>query len=65
MKKKLLKRFIVRKYIMVTSAHEALKVERKYRPDDCFVDTDWMRENPNKLESAFGFMANSERDYED
>ena len=50
---------------MAKSVHEALKKERKYRPDDCFVDTDWMRENPNKLESAIGFTTTSERDYED
>lgn len=57
------KRFIVRKYIMATSVHEALKLERKHRPDDVFVDSDWMKDNPNLLESAIVFQV--EPDYED
>lgn len=57
------KRFIVRKYILAKSVHEALVKERKVRPDDCYVDDDWKRENPNQLESAIGFT--TELDYED
>lgn len=59
-KKKL---YIVRKYIMASSAHEALKLERKRRPDDVFIDSDWQRNNPTQLESVIGFHA--EQPYED
>lgn len=48
---------------MATSAHEALKKERRVRPDDVWVDEDWKRENPNRLESAIGFSVTHE--YED
>ena len=58
-----IKRFIVRKYIMATSAHEALKNERRYRPDDVFIDSDWSKENPNELRSTIGFTV--EQDYDD
>jgi hypothetical protein len=63
MTKKNLKRYIVRKYVMATSAHDALKRERRYRPDDIFIDDDWRKENPNRLESAIGFSI--EHEYED
>lgn len=49
------KRYIIKKYIMATSAHDALKRERRYRPDDVWVDDDWKKENPNQLQSAIGF----------
>lgn len=57
-----LKRFIVKKYIMATSAHEALKKERRVRPDDVWVDEEWKKNNPN-LESCIGFQV--EQDYEE
>ena len=65
MKNKIQKRFIVKKYIMASSAHEALKKERRVRPDDVWVDEDWKKEKGNslKLESCIGF--NSEPDYEE
>ncbi len=55
------KRFIVKKYIMATSAHEALKKERRVRPDDVWVDDDWKKENSVNLVSAIGYHV--EHDY--
>ena len=55
--------FVVRKYILASSASEALKRERKHRPDEVFLDDDWKKEKGNKLESAIGF--NSEPNYEE
>lgn len=49
------KRFIVRKYIMAISASDALKKERKTLADDVWVDDNWLKENPNQLQSAIGF----------
>ena len=54
-KKETYKLFIVKKYIMATSAHEALKKERKVRPDDVWIDDDWRKENKYAQESAIGF----------
>jgi hypothetical protein len=57
-KKKL---FVIKKYIMATSAHEALKLERRVRPDDVWVDDDWKKENKYNLESSIGYHV--EHDY--
>lgn len=56
------KRYIVRKYIMARSAQEALRIERRSKPDDVYVDDDWKRDNPNQLQSAIGFLVESESD---
>jgi len=61
LKKKQLKLFIVRKYIMAESAHDALKRERRHRPDDIWVDEEWKKENRNNLQSAIGY--NVEHEY--
>lgn len=61
-KKACKKLFIIRKYIMATSAHEALKKERRHRPDDVYVDADWRTNNQGQLESAIGFTAELEYD---
>lgn len=52
------KRYIVRKYIMARSCEEALSIEKKYKPDDCFIDSDWEKNNSEKLVSAIGFTTN-------
>lgn len=57
------KRYVVRKYIMANSAHEAIKKERKYRPDDVYIDSDWQKNNDEKVVSAIGFTY--EPDYQD
>ena len=64
MKKPEQKRYIVRKYVMATSAHQALKMERKMRPDDVYVDDDWKKEN-KELSSAIGFTVESNYEEED
>lgn len=59
-----IKRFIVKKYIMAQSAQEAIRLEKKVRPDDVWVDEDWKKDNPNQLLSAIGFTIQTESDYE-
>jgi len=54
-KKPIEKRFIIKKYIMATSASHAIKKERRVRPDDVWVDEDWKKDNPNTLQSAIGY----------
>ncbi len=55
MTKPKLKLFIVKKYIMAESAHDALKRERRHRPDDVWVDEDWKKENKYTQESCIGY----------
>lgn len=57
-----LKRFIVKKFIMATSAHQALKLERRHRPDEVFIDDDWRKENSTLMVSAIGFNLDCEYD---
>ena len=64
MKKDIKKRYVVRKYIMAKSAQEAIRKDRTHKPDDVWIDDEWKKENPNKLESCIGFQTNSGRDYE-
>ena len=42
-----LKLYVIRKYVMVSSAIEALKKEKRKRADDCWVDEDWKKNNDN------------------
>jgi hypothetical protein len=50
------KRYIVKKYIMAKSAHDALLKERRIRPDDVWLDENWKQEaTSQQLESCIGF----------
>lgn len=62
--KVILKRFVIKKYIMAKSAQHALKLERNTRPDDVWVDDDWKKENPNVLQSAIGYEVATEEYYD-
>lgn len=39
------KRYIVRKYVFAKTAQEALRIEKKYAPDDIWVDEEWKKDN--------------------
>ena len=52
--------FIVKKYIMATSAQEALRKERSTPADDCWVDEDWRKASKDNLASAIGFQMTGE-----
>lgn len=39
------KRFIVRKYIMASSAQEALKKDLQIKADEVWIDPDWAKNN--------------------
>lgn len=45
--KKKLKMFIVRKYVLAESAAKALLIEHKIQPDECFIDDEWRKNNPD------------------
>lgn len=38
------KRFIIRKYVVATSALDALKKEKDQKADDCWLDETWQKE---------------------
>jgi hypothetical protein len=59
----MLKRYIVRKYIMARSVVDALQFEVDRKPDDCWVDDEWKKDNPTELVSAIGFRLPSNPDY--
>lgn len=63
MTKPLEKRYIIRKYIMAKSASDALKKERKFKADECWVDEDYLKEQYKQNPSAIGFAI--PRDNED
>jgi len=48
------KRYVVKKYVMATSAQEALKLEPKVKPDDVWLD-EKQPDPPQELPSAIGF----------
>ena len=39
------KLFVVRKYVKANSAAEALRKERRIKPDDCWIDDEWRKAN--------------------
>lgn len=41
--KKKLKQFVVRKYVMATSARAAIAQEKKQEADDVWLDEDWKK----------------------
>jgi hypothetical protein len=50
------KLFIVKKFIMASSAIEAIRKEKKIPVDDVWVDDDWKKGNSEKLANAIGFQ---------
>lgn len=40
---------------MASSAQHALTRERRSRPDEVFVDDNWVKDHSDQLESAIGF----------
>lgn len=66
MKKKkqpLVKKFVVKKYIMAVSASEALKKERRFKADDVWVDEEWSKIQTEKT-PAIGFSAKRQGKYD-
>lgn len=49
---------------MAKSAQDALKKEKRVRPDDVWVDEDWRKENPGTLVSAIGYETQTKEYYD-
>ncbi len=39
------KLFVIKKYVWATSAIDALRKEKKIKPDDCWIDSEWQKNN--------------------
>jgi glycerol-3-phosphate cytidylyltransferase-like family protein len=51
------KLYQVRKYVIARSAEEALKISKRIKPDDCWVDDDWKKKQHEDKNPAIGFEA--------
>ncbi len=60
MKRKDEKMFIIKKYVMASSASEAIRKEKNIKPDDCWVDDDWRKSKTDNLAVAIGFQYQGE-----
>ncbi len=60
MRKQPEKLYIVKKYIMASSAQSALRKERKIEADECWVDEDYKKNMARDLPSAIGFNQESD-----
>lgn len=52
---RLVKQFVVRKYVMAFSAFEAIKKEKTYAVSDVFVDEEWLKNNQEYKPANIGF----------
>lgn len=58
------KKFVVKKYIMATSASEALKKERNYKADDVWVDDEWLKTQKDGADAiGFSVLREDKDDY--
>lgn len=58
------KMFVIRKYIMATSAKQAILKDRNSPVDDVWVDSDWQKKQTEILASAIGFAHYPEEEYD-
>lgn len=52
---KIQKLFVVKKYVMASSAKEAIRKERTQFADDVWIDEDWKKGEAKALTDAIGF----------
>jgi hypothetical protein len=49
------KLFVIRKYIMASDINEAIRLEKKQKPDDVWVDDDWKKANSDQPSGNVGY----------
>ena len=59
MKKPRDKLFVIRKYVLASSCQDALKKEKDIKPDDCYIQDDYLKKQAELLPSAIGFTINN------
>ena len=50
-----IKQFVLRKYVLASSASEAILKDRKYKVDEVFVDDLWLKDNPESPNKLIGY----------
>lgn len=55
MRKKLLKKFVIRKYVWATSAMDAIRNETKNEVHDVWLDEDWKKSQDFSPKGEIGF----------
>jgi hypothetical protein len=55
------KLFIVRKYVMASSVAQAVRIEKRQDADDCWLDDDWKKSQPNAGADVMGFETGKRR----
>lgn len=50
------KLFVIKKYVWATSASNALKLEKKTKADDCWIDEEFKRQQDLKTKVPMGFV---------
>jgi hypothetical protein len=51
------KLFVVKKYVMARSAADALRKEKRIKPDSVWVDEEWSEGKRTNLAEAVGFKS--------
>lgn len=54
--KKPVKLYVVKKYVMATSAAQAMRLERKTPVDSVWIDEEWSKGNARELAAALGYQ---------
>lgn len=52
----------MKKFVLATSAAQALRLERKIPVDSIWIDEEWSKENARDLAAALGDMVPTESD---
>lgn len=57
MSKPLKKLFIIKKFVMASSIAEAMRLDRKTKPQEVWIDDDWKKNNPEIMsDTGMGFV---------
>ena len=49
------KLFVVRKYVMARDVSDAIRLEKRQKPDDVWLDDDWKKANTDEPTNNIGF----------
>ncbi|MBK9272794.1 MAG: hypothetical protein IPM48_14510 [Saprospiraceae bacterium] len=58
--KKEKQQYVVRKFVMASSAKDAIKIEKTMDVDDVWLDQDWIKQKNTQLQPAVGFATQIE-----
>lgn len=61
-KKDIKQLYIVRKYIWAKNAQQAIKLDKKFLPNDVWVDDEW-KKTSNQPHDAIGFYTSKNNEY--